>query len=164
MARKPALQELQKLVSRCAAAILYQPLKSEIDYNNRSFPLEIPVNNLVLPNNKNNDPFEWAANCIAKFQNINVYILIPGTRFDRYGTRYGQGGGWYDRFLSKVPATWLRIGITDKSQMSAVKLLKQEWDEPVDWIVVSNNNLWEVHKINANQLLRSKEHGKASLN
>ena len=147
MKKESSLQELQKLVSQCEASILYKPLKDEINYSGYSFPLKIHANNLTLPNDKNSKPFEWAAKCINKFRDTKPYILIPGTRFDRHGTRLGKGGGWYDRFLSEVPSQWLRIGIVEKSQMSDTQLIRQEWDEPVNWIMVSDNNLWEVYKV-----------------
>lgn len=149
MKKESSLQELQKLVLQCEASILYKPLKGEINYNEHSFSLKIHSNNLILPNNKNSDPFEWATKCITKFKNTKPYILIPGTQFDRHGTRHGKGRGWYDRFLSKVPRTWLRVGITNMREISHSPISRQEWDESVDWIIVSNGNLWEVYKINA---------------
>jgi 5-formyltetrahydrofolate cyclo-ligase len=146
MEKESALKELQKLVSQCAGSVLYMPAKSEVDYSNPSFPLEIPKVNLFIPNYKDSDPFEWADNCLTKFKNSKVCMLIPGTRFDIYGTRYGKGAGWYDRFLSKIPPAWLRIGIIDSAKFSNSKLIRQEWDELVNWVLVRNNTLWKVYK------------------
>lgn len=144
------LQELQKLVSRCTATILYKPIKNEVDYNDSSFPLEIPKNSLILSNDKNSDPFKWADDCIDKFKNLKTCILIPGTQFDIYGTRHGKGAGWYDRFLSRIPSAWLRIGIIDKAGMSHSKILKQKWDESVDWIIVYNGFSWSIYNARNN--------------
>ncbi|OHB10779.1 MAG: hypothetical protein A3G05_02545 [Candidatus Zambryskibacteria bacterium RIFCSPLOWO2_12_FULL_45_14] len=146
MGKESALQELQKLVSQCTASILYKPTKTEVYYNDFSFPLKIPADNLFIPKDKDSDPFEWATNCITKFKNKKVCILIPGTLFDIYGTRYGKGAGWYDRFLSKVPSTWLKIGIVDASKILHSKLLRQEWDEPVEWIVIQDDTSWRIYK------------------
>ncbi len=128
------------------ACILYDPLKKEVSYNDSSFPFYIPPDRIVLPNSKTSDPQEWARKCHAKFRNNKVYILAPGRHFDLYGTRHGKGGGWYDRFLSKVPTAWLRIGIADKSQVSDTKISKQNWDESVDWVIVRDGSLWNAYK------------------
>lgn len=141
-----ALKELQKLVSLCTGAVLYIPTKGEVNYNDPLFPLEISKDNLIIPKDKNSDPFKWADNCIVKFKNDSVYVLIPGTRFDIYGTRHGRGAGWYDRFLSKVPSSWLRIGIADSTKFSQSKLIRQKWDKPVDWIIIQDNFSWIVQK------------------
>lgn len=146
MRKESIFNELQKIVSKCAGSVLYLPIKSEVDYNDPSFPLEMPGDNLIIPKDKNSDPFKWVDNCIAKFKNDAVCVLIPGTKFDAYGTRHGKGAGWYDRFLSRIPSSWLKIGIINSAKFSHSKLLRREWDQPVDWIIIRDNFSWSVHK------------------
>lgn len=63
-------------------------------------------------------------------------ILLPGRAFDEAGTRHGQGGGWYDRFLSRVPVEWVRLGVCFSNQLSPIPLEAKPWDEPVDALYV----------------------------
>ena len=39
-------------------------------------------------------------------------VLIPLLAFDKKGHRVGYGKGFYDRFLSKLPATSIKIGLS----------------------------------------------------
>ena len=38
-------------------------------------------------------------------------VLVPGLAFDSTGARLGQGGGYYDRLLRKLPPSVTRIGL-----------------------------------------------------
>lgn len=146
MGRERMIQELQELLTNSEASILYEPLEGEVDYNDLSFPLRIPTNNVVLPQTKDSDPFSWATTCCTRFKNTKPYILIPGTTFDTRGTRHGKGGGWYDRFLSSVPQTWLKIGIAYDSQISFSPLKREPWDVPVDYVLVRTSSTWIAYK------------------
>ena len=63
-------------------------------------------------------------------------ILLPGSVFDERGGRFGYGGGYYDRFLAKVP-TAARIGLAFELQIIE-KAPLQEHDELLDLVVTES--------------------------
>jgi len=97
----------------------------------------LPTPSFTVPQNKATDPFFYAKLTTEKLQPYSsVGILIPGKRFDMYGTRYGRGCGWYDRFLSNIPSQWITIGVTPKKNISKTALVRKEWDIPVRWLAI----------------------------
>ncbi len=52
---------------------------------------------------------------VVPHEEIDV-VLIPAVAFDRRGQRVGYGGGYYDRFLPKVPRA-ARIGVVFSCQL-----------------------------------------------
>jgi len=142
-----SLQEFNNITATYNGAILYKPLPGEIDYTEPGFPMDLCPNRIVLPNNRNEDPFAWANKCVGYFKKDIPYVLVPGTSFDIYGTRHGKGGGWYDRFLSETPATWLKIGVTETSRLSFQPIAKKSWDQVVDWILAWDGNVWNIYNV-----------------
>ena len=65
-------------------------------------------------------------------ENIDI-ILVPGSVFDERGGRFGYGGGFYDRFLEKIPFS-VRIGLAFELQV-AKEIPIQPHDELLDFIV-----------------------------
>ncbi len=63
-------------------------------------------------------------------------IILPGSVFDERGGRFGYGGGYYDRFLAKVP-TAARIGLAFELQIIK-KAPLQEHDELLDLVVTES--------------------------
>ncbi len=63
-------------------------------------------------------------------------ILLPGSVFDERGGRFGYGGGYYDRFLAKVPKA-TRIGLAFDLQV-VEKAPLQEHDEILDLVVTES--------------------------
>ncbi|NLV97758.1 MAG: 5-formyltetrahydrofolate cyclo-ligase [Desulfovibrionales bacterium] len=61
-------------------------------------------------------------------------VVVPAIAFDRQGYRLGFGGGYYDRFLSRLMHTSTLIGLAYDFQI--VEHLPQEpWDQPLDMII-----------------------------
>lgn len=44
-------------------------------------------------------------------------VIVPGTAFTPDGHRLGQGGGWYDRFLTQVKPGCVTIGVAFAPQI-----------------------------------------------
>lgn len=63
-------------------------------------------------------------------------ILVPALAFDRRGYRIGYGGGYYDRFLPRVPRA-VKIGVAFASQIVA-EIPVDGHDLPVDVIVTES--------------------------
>lgn len=69
---------------------------------------------------------------ITEPENIDV-VIIPGSVFDMRGGRMGYGGGYYDRFLEKIPYA-TRIGLAYDLQI-VDKIPLQAHDELLDYTV-----------------------------
>jgi 5-formyltetrahydrofolate cyclo-ligase len=69
---------------------------------------------------------------ITEPQNIDV-VILPGSVFDERGGRMGYGGGYYDRFVEKIPFV-VRIGLAFEEQVIPEVPL-QPHDELLDYIV-----------------------------
>ena len=68
-------------------------------------------------------------------------VLAPGLLFDRFGARLGYGGGYYDRFLTKVRPNIEVWGLCFNEQLSGRKLIRNDWDIPVTGLVTPSGFL-----------------------
>lgn len=128
-------------ITQAWLGIWYVPLRDEPD------PLQIEIVKRLdlkpwktIPATSFIDPYDMAETLVRARDASSdppqlTYLFIPGTRFDVHGTRRGRGGGWYDRFLSRIPRSWLRIGVCRSDQWSETDLERRAWDEPMDHIV-----------------------------
>ena len=60
-------------------------------------------------------------------------VLVPGRAFDRSGQRLGRGGGYYDRFLARLPRGVIRVGI-GTVDTTVDEVPADASDERVDWL------------------------------
>jgi 5-formyltetrahydrofolate cyclo-ligase len=61
-------------------------------------------------------------------------VVVPGLAFTPEGERLGQGGGWYDRFLSNIRPTCTTIGVGFAQQL-VESIPTEPHDVPLDHIV-----------------------------
>jgi 5-formyltetrahydrofolate cyclo-ligase len=127
-------KEIGALLQRFAALVTYIPLRTEVDFRELVSVSGTPQ--YEIKPRASLDPRSEAAQAIAMTQGRPTAVLLPGRRFDTSGTRHGQGGGWYDRFLAQIPPEWLRIGICFDDQFSQDPLPRQSWDQVVDVVCV----------------------------
>jgi 5-formyltetrahydrofolate cyclo-ligase len=127
---------LATLLASYQAFITYQPLRTEAAFDVSLLPKDALI--YEVPPRAGLDPLNEAKKVVIVASGQETAILIPGRSFDASGTRHGQGGGWYDRFLAQVPRRWLRIGFCFDDQFSATPLVRESWDQAMDYVVVVN--------------------------
>jgi 5-formyltetrahydrofolate cyclo-ligase len=61
-------------------------------------------------------------------------ILVPGLAFTAEGSRLGRGAGFYDRFLSAIPATTVKVGVCFEFQRVS-EIPQESHDVKMDAVV-----------------------------
>lgn len=61
-------------------------------------------------------------------------VIVPGLAFDVRGGRLGRGGGWYDRYLPRLRADAVKIGVAWESQI-VERVPVEAHDVQMDWVV-----------------------------
>ncbi len=87
------------------------------------------------------EPNDCCSEFIPEQFNLTL-ILIPGLAFDISGNRIGYGKGHYDRLLSKLPKTSIKIGLAFKEQIYP-SIPTEELDIKMDYLI-SEDGLIEM--------------------
>jgi 5-formyltetrahydrofolate cyclo-ligase len=64
-------------------------------------------------------------------------VFVPGVAFDRANNRLGRGAGYYDRFLSELPAATPTIGLAYDLQLVTALPGLEPHDRPVSLVVTN---------------------------
>lgn len=138
-------------IARADFFITYQAIQDEVSVD-RMYFLKDLLDQMIcfqIPPRAQLHPEKVASKVRMEFHGKAGVVFLPGQKFDATGTRHGRGGGWYDRFLSELPASLLRVGVLPEKYFSSTPLVRRPWDQPVDWLLVQRGENWEVRKTNA---------------
>jgi len=94
-----------------------------------------PKKDLILGNFNVLEPKEDAIRPVDP--NILDLVIVPGVAFDKKGYRIGYGGGYYDRFLAKLPSHIPTISIAYELQLIDEVPIEPH-DIPVQYIITEN--------------------------
>ena len=130
---------LEELLENIDVLITYVPVRAEVNFID-VLPTLTKKDTYTIEPDASLDPVEEAKRAMIVATNRKTAILVPGRHFDATGTRHGKGAGWYDRFLAVVPASWIRVGFCMSEQFSSEPLIRQSWDEPMDYLIVVPND------------------------
>jgi len=77
-------------------------------------------------------------------------VVVPGVVFDERRARYGRGGGYYDRFLEKIPKKTIVIAIAYDFQVLRPpwKLKLNELDVKMDMIITEKRMIQKAGTLN----------------
>ncbi len=62
-------------------------------------------------------------------------VLVPGLGFDYQANRLGRGKGFYDRFLKRIKAPTVKVGIAFACQVLESLPIHAQFDQKVDFLV-----------------------------
>ncbi len=71
-------------------------------------------------------------------------ILVPGLAFTRDGLRLGRGGGFYDRFLARLPTSAMKLGVCFDLQIVS-ELPTEPHDQHLPAVITENGRLDSSH-------------------
>jgi len=142
------LDVFQTRLGSIQAFVVYAPLRTEVP-NHQLITLPLDAVLYQIQPRPSLNPLEEAKEALDTIGDLPAVVFMPGRAFDTLGTREGQGGGWYDRFLAHVPSSWLRVGFCYEHQLSSTPLTRNEWDQPVDYVFVVSKTgeatIYETH-------------------
>lgn len=73
---------------------------------------------------------------ILSLENLDL-VIVPALAFDQAGFRLGRGQGFYDRFLAKLPATTITVGLAFDFQIIESLPEKASFDLPVRHVITN---------------------------
>lgn len=143
-----AKEELLEKIRLAGALVGYAPIDDEPNLGEFLNTIGVVSRGVSVLPTRDVSPQATAESLTVLHHGKRAIVFVPGRHFDSFGTRHGRGGGWYDRFLSHIPKAWIRVGVAFPRQVSEVPLVRESWDEPVDYLLTQDGLSWEAIPIN----------------
>jgi len=142
--------------------MVYYPIKGEVDIlgairkdiGNRRFcfpVMDLAKKDILIYEVKDLDndfctgPYGIREPDVKRTRQLSVneidMIVVPGLAFDRKKNRLGRGGGFYDRFLSKIIMPAKKVGLAFDCQILEDLPIQPPFDQQVDVVVCESETI-----------------------
>ena len=81
---------------------------------------------------------KYIANDFSNAEKGVTLVILPGTAFDHKGNRIGYNGGYYDRYLMRIPYA-SRVAVAFSCQIFAETLPVEPYDVKADMIITEDH-------------------------
>ena len=139
---------------KAKVVMMFWPLRGEVDVRGLIRRVQEEGKKVALPviSGQDIEPFEFTDEAGLVINSFGVaepspaqarripldevdLVLVPGLAFDRKGNRLGRGGGYYDRFLARLPETACTVGICFEPQIQEDLPVIPHLDRAVRFVV-----------------------------
>lgn len=124
---KPIIDDLQNRGKRVFIPVTVPATKALIVSELKSYEDDLAVGHFGIM-----EPKEEALRPVEP--SILDLVIVPGVAFDKNGYRIGYGGGYYDRFLPRLPEKTTTISLAFEIQLID-KIPTSQYDLPVQYII-----------------------------
>ncbi|QUH18732.1 5-formyltetrahydrofolate cyclo-ligase [Alkaliphilus sp. B6464] len=124
---KPIIDDLQNREKRVFIPVTVPATKALIVSELKSYEDDLVVGHFGIMESK-----EEALRPVEP--SILDLVIVPGVAFDKNGYRIGYGGGYYDRFLPRLPEKTTTISLAFEMQLID-KVPTSQYDLPVQYII-----------------------------
>jgi len=124
---KPIIDDLQNRGKRVFIPVTVPATKALIVSELKSYEDDLVVGHFGIM-----EPKEEALRPVEP--SILDLVIVPGVAFDKNGYRIGYGGGYYDRFLPRLPEKTTTISLAFEMQLID-KIPTSQYDLPVQYII-----------------------------
>jgi len=156
-ASKQIRERLGQLAENCYNVMAYWPLSTEPDIRALLHALNTHDKSVCLPVTKGKQIIPYRVDDLDKLkpsrlgvhephhgsstpfshEKLNL-VILPGLAFTQGGKRLGRGGGYYDRFLAKLPEKTVKAGIAFERQIHRF-IPTLDHDIAMDFVVTESN-------------------------